>query len=95
MEKRSGSGRVWTEYHQFYLSSGHDDGWGGEATNGLIEPLAGGGAVIVTGASLGEINYRWATYDARPEEDWNGWDDVVEAPVIAGETGLHIAGWGR
>ncbi|MGM1028400.1 MAG: hypothetical protein ACQEWM_00865 [Actinomycetota bacterium] len=90
----SGSASTWAEFHHFALSPDWETfDWDGSARNGVIEPLPGGGAVVVTGVAMGEVPYEWASHAERPTVE-DGWDDVVEV-VLAVESGdLRVEGWG-
>jgi len=90
----SGAASTWADYHQFYLSpDGETFDWDGNAPNGVIEPLSGGGAVVVTGVYSGEVPYAWASHAERPVVD-DRWDDVVEIVLDARSGDLRIEGWG-
>lgn len=89
------SGAVWAEYHQFLLAAGDvPQEWDGQASNGLIEPTSGGGAIVLCGVSGGTIAFRASASLTRPEPDLAGWDDVVEVTVAAPTGDLHVEGWG-
>lgn len=87
-------GRVWAEYHQFYLMSPENDELAAPTEdNRLLAPMPGGGAIVTTGVSLGGVRYAARPLREAPAPESESWDDIVEATISVPDGVLNVVGW--
>lgn len=87
-------GRVWAEYHQFYLMSPQNDELAAATEdNRLLAPMPGGGAIVTTGVSLGGVRYAARPLREAPVLESDGWEDIVEATISVPDGVLNVVGW--
>lgn len=93
-EGARGAGRLWFEYHQAYLQDPEQiPEWSEEITTGVVEPLAGGGAIIFSGVYSGPVPYTFALHREAPAVRMEEWEDVAEVPVRAPAGILQLCGF--
>lgn len=60
----------------------------------IIVPMSTGGAIVLTGLTCGDVEYKWRAYPDRPADPEGDWEEVQEVEIFTPDEGLHIDGWG-